>query len=50
MFKLFETLRGRVEMVMTEADFGEFRKDLLQEGLTLREVERVPHVVPESVP
>ncbi len=49
MFKLFEMLNMRVEMCMTEAEFKEFRSSLEANGLTLREITRVPYRDPETV-
>lgn len=48
-FELFRMLDGRVEMTFSPDEFERFRSDLSHHGLTLREVERVPHVEPESV-
>ena len=48
-FELFRMLIGRVEMSFTEEEFRHFRRELDRVGLTLREIERVPHHDPESV-
>lgn len=49
MFTLFEALGGRVELEFTPDQFERFRSGLSHHGLTLREVERVPHHEPEAV-
>ncbi len=48
-FILFEVMAGRVELEFTEQDFEMFRSGLSHHGVTLREIERVPHVDPEPV-
>ena len=48
-YALFELLAGRVEMTFTAEGFANFRASILRQGLTLREVERRPHVEPETV-
>lgn len=48
-FTLFEVMRHRVEVEMTEPEFAKFRLGLRRHYLTLREIERVPHHVPERV-
>lgn len=49
MFALFGAMSGRVEMVLSPDEFERFRSGLSHHGLTLREVERVPHHEPEPV-
>lgn len=49
-FTLFSALDARLEMTLTEAEFERFRSGLSHHGITLREVERVPWVKPESIP
>lgn len=48
-YSLFEILRSRVELNLTHEQFERFRSGLSHHGLTLREVERVPHHHPETV-
>lgn len=49
-YALFKLLgQSRVVMDFTEKDFEEFRESLVKTGLTLREIERVPHFEPERV-
>lgn len=48
-FELFRMLPMRVVMTFTEAQFDDFREDLARVGLSLREIERVPHHEPEAV-
>jgi hypothetical protein len=48
-FSLFRALGTRVEMEFSEGQFELFRSSLSHYGLTLREVERVPHFEPEAV-
>lgn len=50
MFHLFRLLSCRVEDQFTEREFEAFRSLLSHQGITLREVERVPYHEPESVP
>jgi len=49
MFTLFRMFNGRIELQMGEFSFKKFREDLESQGVTLREIERVPYVVPERV-
>jgi hypothetical protein len=49
LFDYFRVFRRRTEMHFTEADFERFRKEMLLDGFTLREVSRVPYIEPESV-
>lgn len=48
-FTLFRVIQPRALMEFTERGFGDFREELARVGLTLREVERVPHHEPEHV-
>ena len=48
-FVTFEALGARVEMTFTPSEFETYRSALSRHGLTLREVERVPHNEPEPV-
>jgi hypothetical protein len=43
-FDLFRMLGTRVVLEFTERGFNDFREDLAKVGLTLREVERAPHL------
>jgi len=49
-FHLFGLLNTRVEKEFTETEFNDFRKQLGNQGLTLREIERVPWHEPENIP
>lgn len=48
-FDLFRMFDMRVEKIFTEAEFEQFRNELSADGLTLREIERVPYHDPETV-
>ncbi len=48
-FDLFRMLGGRVEVNFTGEEFEAFRSALNRDGLTLREIERVPFHEPETV-
>lgn len=48
-FQLFEVLNRRIGLEFTPEQFERFRSGLSHHGLTLREIERVPHQVPESI-
>lgn len=48
-FSLFEVLGGRVQLDFTEPEFERFRSGLSHHGLTIREIERVPYAIPETV-
>jgi len=48
-YALFRMMTGRIEMTFTNDAFERFRSELSHHGLTLREVERVPHCEPEKV-
>jgi hypothetical protein len=50
MFDLFEGLIARTESEFTERGFAAFRQSLLDNGIDLREIERVPKVDPETIP
>lgn len=50
LFALFRTLSARVELAFTEWEFERFRSTLNHDGITLREIERVPYHDPEAVP
>jgi len=49
LFDLFRMLNSRVEMQLTQDEFIEFRSGLLSNGLTLKEITRVPLFESESV-
>lgn len=49
LFDLFRAMLSRVGMEFTESGFNDFREEIGKAGFTLREIERVPHVEPESV-
>jgi len=49
MYQLFRTLDARIEMKFTKPEFEGFRSGLLHHGITLREIQRVPYVKPETV-
>lgn len=48
-FCLFRHMNTRSTMEFTEREFNDFREELFKVGLTLREIERVPHCDPETV-
>ncbi len=48
-FSLFEMLNGRIQKEFTEDEFERFRSALSHNGITLREIERIPHLEPEHV-
>lgn len=48
-FDLFRMLLTRVNMRFTPNGFEEFRSSISHHGFTLREVERVPYIEPETV-
>jgi hypothetical protein len=48
-FPLFRAIRSRVVMEFTEREFNDFREELAKVGLTLREIERAPHLDSELV-
>lgn len=48
-FDLFRMMLSRVVMEFTEREFNDFREEISKVGLTLREIERIPHQIPESV-
>jgi hypothetical protein len=48
-FDLFGMLRSRVVMEFTEKSFGDFREEIAKVGMTLREIERQPHLDPMPV-
>ncbi len=43
-FNLFQIMMSRVVMEFTERDFNDFREELSKLGITLREIERSPHL------
>jgi hypothetical protein len=49
-FALFRMVGTRVAMDFTREAFERFRSALFHDGLTLREVERVPFHEPEGIP
>lgn len=49
LFDWFRMGAGRVDMNFTEGQFHEFRLALLDDGFTLREIERTPYVSPTPV-
>jgi hypothetical protein len=48
-FKLWDSLKGFMEMEFTERQFNDFREDLAKCGISLREITRRPHVRDEIV-
>ncbi len=46
---LFHHMSMRQVMEFTERQFNDFREELAKVGLTLREIERVPHLEPMAV-
>ena len=48
-FALFHHMMMRQVMEFTELEFNDFREELSKVGLTLREIERVPHLEPVGV-
>lgn len=48
-FALFDLLKTRVVTVYTQTAFDNFRESLAEVGITLREIERVPHHEPVSI-
>lgn len=48
-FRLFKFLTSRCVMEFSERDFNDFREELAKVGLTLREIERAPHLEPIGV-
>ena len=48
-FDLFRLAAGTVDMEFTEAEFDTFRSAVGHDGITLREVQRVPYHQPEPV-
>ena len=48
-FDLFGNLNARSLMQFTERAFNDFREDLAKVGLTVREIERAPHMEPVGV-
>lgn len=48
-YQVFRAMGTRVELEFTREAFERFRSGLSHHGLTLREVERVPHHDPEAV-
>ncbi len=48
-YDLFRMLKNRIEMTLTPAEFEAFRSAVNRDGLTLREISRVPHHEPEGV-
>jgi hypothetical protein len=49
LFDYFRIFRHRTEMHFTQSEFERFRKEMLLDGFTLREVSRVTYIEPESV-
>jgi hypothetical protein len=47
--ELFRMLGSRIEMSFTKPEFEEFRSAILEYGITLREIQRVPYFKPETV-
>lgn len=50
LYELFRYLNHRIVVTYAERAFNDFREELAQCGLTLRGVERAPHLESESVP
>lgn len=48
-YDLFRLLPNRVEMTFTAEEFEMFRSAVNRDGLTLREISRIPHHEPEAV-
>jgi len=48
-FDLFRHMQMRQVMEFTERQFNDFREEISKVGLTLREIERVPHLEPVGV-
>lgn len=48
-FDLFRHMFARNVMQFTEREFNDFRDELAKVGLTLREIERAPHLDPIGV-
>lgn len=48
-FDLFRHIMTRSVMPFTEREFNDFREEISKVGLTLREIERVPHLEPVGV-
>ena len=48
-YELFRMLAGRVVLEFTERQFNDFREGVAKAGLTLREIERQPHLEPATV-
>lgn len=46
---LFHHMSMRQVMEFTERQFNDFREELVKVGLTLREIERAPHLEPVGV-
>jgi hypothetical protein len=42
-------LDTRIEMNFTQVEFERFRSEVLECGITLREIQRVPYVKPEII-
>jgi len=47
--ELFRMLDTRIEMNFTQVEFERFRSEVLECGITLREIQRVPYVKPEII-
>lgn len=48
-FDVFRMMVGRVDMTFTPEEFEMFRSAVNRDGLTLREISRIPHHEPEPV-
>ena len=48
-FSLFKLMTNRVVMEFTDKGFADFREEIAKVGLTLREIEKIPHHHPISV-
>lgn len=47
--QLLSVMNYRIVMKFTPAEFREFRDEISKFGLSLREIERVPFTLPETV-
>jgi hypothetical protein len=49
LFKVFDFLKGRIEIEFTKSQFESFRSGLNRDGFSLREIERFPYNPPETI-
>lgn len=45
---LFEFFKKRIVMYLTTCDFDLFRKEALEAGISLQEIERIPYLLPQA--